>query len=111
MVDVKRYEGDEKEINTLVKSGKFVANDIGICFGIEKCSILVLRREKKTLCEDIVLENVSLPMRLIRSITFLGIIERDDISDNEIKGRRRREYFKVACVVNVKLFFYGLILL
>ena len=47
MVDVKRYERDEKEINTLVKSGKFVANDIRICFGIEKCSILVLRREKK----------------------------------------------------------------
>ena len=44
-----------KEIDTLKKRTKVVTDHIGISFGICKCSILVFKRRKESLCEGTVL--------------------------------------------------------
>ena len=42
----KLYGRDDKKIDTLAEAPKFVTDDIGMCFGIDKCSILVSKRER-----------------------------------------------------------------
>ena len=38
-----------------MKRTKFVTDDTGMCFGGDKCSILVFKRRKESLCEGNVL--------------------------------------------------------
>ena len=37
---------DEKEINSLVQAVRIFSNDVGLSFGINKCSVLAMKRAR-----------------------------------------------------------------
>ena len=53
MDDLKLYAKNEKELHSLVQTVKVFSKDIGMDFGIEKCSMLIMKRRKKTKSDGI----------------------------------------------------------
>ena len=47
MDDLKLYAKNEKELDSLVQTVRLFSKDIGMDFGIEKCSMLIMKRGKK----------------------------------------------------------------
>ena len=47
MDDLKLYAKSEKELDSLIQTVRVFSKDIGMQFGIEKCSTLVLKRGKR----------------------------------------------------------------
>lgn len=44
--NVKLCGKDEKEINSLVQAVRIFSNDVGLSFGINKCSVLAMKRAR-----------------------------------------------------------------
>ena len=57
MDDLKLYSKTEKTLDSLIKTVRIFSTDIKMEFGIEKCAILVLKREKVVKSEGIKLPN------------------------------------------------------
>ena len=47
MDDLKLYAKSEKELDSLIQTVRVFSKDIGMQFGIEKCSTLVMKRGKR----------------------------------------------------------------
>ena len=45
--DLKLYAKNEKELDSLVQTVRVFSKDIGMDFGIEKCSMLIMKRGKR----------------------------------------------------------------
>ena len=45
MDDLKLYGRNEKELDSLVQTIRIFSKDIGMEFGIEKCAMLVIRKD------------------------------------------------------------------
>ena len=94
MEDLKLYGTNEKEINSLVHTVRLFSSDTGMDFGVEKCTVMVMKRGKLDKSEGIRLPDG----RIIRSIgddvegcKYLGVLEADDIMHDEVK-RSMKEY-------------------
>ena len=57
MDDLKLYGKSENQANTLLQSVRVVSEDIRNKSGIEKCAVLVTKRESLVKSEDIVIPN------------------------------------------------------
>ena len=57
MDDFKLYAMKMKELDSLLKTVRVFRKDIGIDFGIEKCSMLIMKRGKKTKSDGIKLSD------------------------------------------------------
>ena len=53
MDDIKLFAKNEKELETLIEAVKIYSLDIGIEFGIEKCTMLVMKSGKRHKMEEI----------------------------------------------------------
>ena len=57
MDDIKLFAKNEKELETLMHTVRIYSQDIGMEFGIEKCTLLVMRSGKRHLTDGIELSN------------------------------------------------------
>ena len=57
MDDIKLFDKNKKELEVLIKSVGIYSQDIGIEFAIEKCTMLILKIEKRHKMKGIELPN------------------------------------------------------
>ena len=96
---MKLFGRDEKEIETFVKTTKFVTNDIRMSFGIVVHTLVLLcsRAKKNRYAIKLFLEKVLLSKRVaVERFKYIEIIEKGNIShnENEMKLRTKKEYLK-----------------
>ena len=74
-------------------------------FGLDKCSVLAMKRGKVTTCEGIILNDEEVIGDVsVEGYKYLGIIERGDIAHEEMKQKTRKEYKdRVRKVMKLKL--------
>ena len=79
MDDLKLFAKDENEIDSLLRTVNVFSEDIGMVFGVQKCSSVVMKRGK------VVSSGVQLPNgETIKSVgeegyKYLGMLEIDEI--------------------------------
>ena len=103
--DLKLFGSSESDISSLVRTTKLVTEDMGMSFDIDKCGVLALKRGKECRSEGIDLgEGVVINQIEIEGYKYLGIIERDDRSQQEMKERTEKEYInRVRATLKSKL--------
>ena len=85
----------QNEIDSLVRTVKIVTKDIGMKFGIGKCSVTAMKMGKVVKCNGTKLENVEEISQIgEEGYKYLGILEKGDICQKEMKESIRKEYFK-----------------
>ena len=57
MDDIKLFAKNEKELETLIHAVRIYSQDIGMEYGIEKCSMLVMKSGKRHLMDGMELPN------------------------------------------------------
>ena len=93
MDDLKLYAKSEEQTNTLVRTVYVFSTDIGMEFGIKKCGILTMKRDKIVKCEGIKLPDGEVMKQVGQEgYTYLGIIELDKIKETEMKEKITKEY-------------------
>ena len=81
----------QKELETLIHAVRIYSHDIWMEFGIEKCSMLVMKSGKRHMTDGMELPNHD----KIRTLgENLGILEADTIKQVEMKEKITKEYFK-----------------
>ena len=53
MDDLKLFSKSEKQMDTLVRTVHFFSTDVGMEFGMQKCGILTMKKEKVVRCDGI----------------------------------------------------------
>ena len=57
MDDIKLFVKKEEEMETLIKAVRIYSQDIGIEFGIEKCTVLIMKNGKRHMTDGMELPN------------------------------------------------------
>ena len=57
MDNIKLFAKNERELETLIQNVRIYNQDLGIGFGIEKCTTLAMKSEKRHSSEEIELPN------------------------------------------------------
>ena len=75
---------------------RIYSQDIGIEFGIEKCTMLVMKSGKRHLTDGMGLPNQDKIRTLGEKETYkyLGILEADTIKQVEMKDKIKKEYLR-----------------
>ena len=105
MDDLKLFDKDEAQIESLIDTVQVVSSDIGMEFGIKKCGLLFLRRGVVAKSEGIGLPNGEI-MKSFEDdgYKYLGILEMNDIMSKQMKEKVRLEYVRrVRAVLRSKL--------
>ena len=93
MDDLKLYPKSEEQTNTLVRTVHVFNTDIGMEFGIKKCGILTMKRDKIVKSEVIKLPDGEVMKQVGQErYTYLGITELDKIKETEMKEKITKEY-------------------
>ena len=104
MDNLKLYGKSEKEIKGLVPTVEVFSQDISIEFGIKKCGVIIMNREKVKSLDGIELPNGE----KIREIEeagykYLGILENDRVKEQEMKDKSRNEYFRRTKLSGIRM--------
>ena len=91
MDDVKLFEKNEKELETLIHAGRIYCQDIEMEFGIEKCAMQVLESGKRHLTDEMELPSQDKIRTLGEKETskYLDILEADSIKQVDMKDKIR----------------------
>ena len=87
MDDIKLFDENEKELETLIEVVRIYIENIGIEFGIEKCAMLIRKSGKRQMTERIELQNqekIRTPGEK-KTYKYLGILKADIIKHVEMK--------------------------
>ena len=105
MDDIKIYGKNTKQLDSLVQTIRIITEDMRMEFGINKCAVVNLNRGKITQTEGIKLPNNKTIQDIgMTSYKYLGILESDNIKNQEMKTAIRKEYFsRVKAVLKSKL--------
>ena len=97
MDDIKLFAKNEKELETLIHTVRIYSRDIGMEFGIEKCTMLVMKSGKRQLTDGMELSNKDKIKTLAENETYkyLGILEADTIKQAEMKEKIQKEYPRI----------------
>ena len=100
MNDLKLYGKSENEIKGLVSTVEVFSQDIGMEFGINKCSVITMNRGKVKSTDGIELPS-SEKIREIEEdgYKYLLILEYDRVKEQEMKDKFRNEYFRRAKLI------------
>ena len=95
----------EDEIDNLVNTVRIFSDNIKMEFGLPKCEMLIMKREKL-----IKSEGISIPDgKMMKNIEqggnkYLGILEADGVKHEEMKGQIKKEYIRrVRNILKLKL--------
>ena len=106
MDDLKLYAMNEKGVDSLIQRVRVFCEDIGMEFGIEKCAVLVMKRGKVVKSKGIKLPDYKTIQGLNDgdSYKYLGILEADRITHEEMKETVTKEYKRrVRKILETKL--------
>ena len=93
--NLKLYGNSQNEIDSLVRTVEIVMKDIGMTFCIDKCGFLAMKRGKEVECDGIKLENgAEIGQIGEERYSYLGILEKEDMCQEEMKENIGKEYFK-----------------
>ena len=90
MDDIKLFSTNERELETMTRTVRIYSQDIGMEFGIEKYTILIMKSGKRHLTEGIEQSN----QEKIRTLEekeiykYLGILEVDTTKQVEMKEKK-----------------------
>ena len=88
MDDIEQFAKNVKELETLQQTVRIYSEDIGMEFGIDKCTMLVIKSRKQLMTEGIELPNRE-KIRTLRekeTYKYMGILEADTIKQMEMRG-------------------------
>ena len=87
--DIKLFAKNEKEQETLIHTIRIYSQDIEMEFGIEKCTLLIMKSGKQNLTDRIELPNQDKIRTLAENKTYkyFGILEADTIKQVEMKNK------------------------
>ena len=96
MDHIKLFAKNEKELETLIHAVRIYSQDIGMEFGIEKCTMFVMKSGKRHIMDGMELPNQDKIRTLGEKETYkyLGILEVDTIKQEEMKEKIKKEYFR-----------------
>ena len=89
MDDIKLFAKNGKELETLIHAVRIYSQDIGMEFGIEKCTMQVMKSGKRHLPDGMELLNQD-KIRILgekETYKYLSILEADTIKQMEIKEK------------------------
>ena len=92
--DIKLFSKNEKELETLIHAVVICSQDIGMEFGIEKCTMPGMKISKRHLADGMELPNQG-KIRTLRgneTYKYLGILEADTIKQVKMKEKIEKEY-------------------
>ena len=94
--DIKLSAKNEKELETLIHAVIIYSQGIGMEFGIEKCTMLVMKSGKRHMTDGMELPNDDKIRTLGEEETnkYLGILEADTIKQVQMKDQIRKEYLR-----------------
>ena len=94
--DIKLFAKNEKELETLIHAVRIYSQDTGMEFGIEKCTMLVMKSVKRHLTDGMELPNQD-KIRTLRekeTYKYLVILEADTIKEVDMKEKTKKEYLR-----------------
>lgn len=95
MDDLKLYGKNEEQVSSLVNTVYLFSKDIGMEFGLKKCGVLMMRRGKVQKSEGIELPSGEAMKEIEEGgYKYLGILEMDDIMEEEMRGKFKKEYLR-----------------
>ena len=96
MDDLKLYSSNEKELDSLVQTVHIFSKDIGMDFGIEKCAVFLIEKEKIVKSVGIELPDgkVIKSLQGVKSSKYLGILEADRFLGEETKLKVSKEHVR-----------------
>ena len=104
MDDLKLFTKTEDDVESLINTVRIVSDDIRMQFGLSKCPVIALKRGKTISSGNIRMPDGELFRSLGGSFKCLGILETDQIKQEEMKGEIEAEYFsRVRKVLKPKL--------
>ena len=94
--DIKLFAKNEKELKTLIHAVRIYSQDIRMEFGIDKCTMLVMKSGKRHMTDGIELPNHDKSRTFEENETYkyLGILEADTIKQVQMKDTTRKEYLR-----------------
>ena len=82
---------NEKELETQIHAVRIYSQDIGMEFGIEKCTMLVMKSGKRHLTDGMELLNQDKIRTLGEKYKYLGILETGAIKQVEMKEKIKKD--------------------
>ena len=100
MDDLKIFVKNKAEIDSLISTVKMISHDIGMEFGVKKCGVAIMEREKLVESEGINLGNgESINAIDLEGYKYLGILGADKIKENEMKEMVSKEYLRCTKLI------------
>ena len=95
MDNLKLYAKNERELDSLIQIVRLFSDDTGMLFGLDKCTVLVLKRRKTVRTEGIELTDGK-RMREVNldGYKYLGVLQLDSIMKRQIKEKVKSEYIR-----------------
>ena len=97
-IDIKRFTKNEKEFKTLIQAMRICNQDIGMEFGIEKCTMLIMKMGKREITDGSELPN----QEEIRTLgereiyKYSGILEADTIPYADMIEKIKKVYLRIT---------------
>ena len=91
MDDFKLFGRTKDQIDSLVKTVNLFSGDIGMTLGVNKCSVIVMKRGKLTECDGIQLPNGEVIKQVEKAgHKYLGVLELGGVMESDIKEKFRK---------------------
>ena len=91
MDDIKLFVQNEKELKTQILGVRTFSDDVGIEFGIEKCSMLIMKSGKPQMTEEIELPNQD-KIRTFEEKKTCQIFGNIRSRHHQTRGDKRKKY-------------------
>ena len=94
MDDLKLYVKDQNQLDSLVNTVQIFSLDIGMKLSTDKREILVLKRDRYEISEDIKLpdEQEMKEIDVENGYIYMGILETDGLKEQRMKEKLQKEY-------------------
>ena len=93
MDDLKLFGKSDDQIDSLVQTVFTFSEDISMEFGLKKCGVVILKKEKLVKFDGIHLPNQVIMKEVDgNGYTYLCILELDEIKEHEMKNKLTTEY-------------------
>ena len=95
MDDLKLFAKNEDQIDNLVNTVRIFSEDIKMEFGLPKCGVLIMKREKVVKSEGISMPDGKMMKNIEEGgYKYLGILEADGVKHEEKKDQTKKEYIR-----------------
>jgi len=111
MDDLKLYGKSQDEIDALLGLVQEFSSDIGMAFGMDKCTVLGIKHGKRVECEGVVLPSGDLMKEVEEDgYKYLGVLQNEVQMNKEMKEKIEKEYLRrVKLLARSKLYAGNLI--